>query len=76
MTNGCIFALRTKPPNHGERRNRVLAIVAGILGACHLKTAEDLFGKPQGSARTDPMIAAAVQWAEGIMLKIDGAYSK
>jgi hypothetical protein len=27
----------------------------------HLKTADDLFGAPQGSPRTDAMIAAAVQ---------------
>lgn len=38
----------------------MLAIVAGILVARHLKTADDLFGGPQGSPRTDAMIAAAV----------------
>ena len=47
-----------------EGRKRVLAIVAGILVARHLNTADDLFGGPQGSPRTDAMIAAAVQWAE------------
>ncbi len=36
-----------------EGRKRVLAIVAGILVARHLKTADDLFGGPQGSPRTD-----------------------
>jgi len=54
-----------------EGRKRVLAIVAGILVARHLSTANDLFGGPQGSPRTDAMIAAAVQWAERIMRKID-----
>lgn len=59
-----------------EGRKRVLAIVAGILVARHLNTADDLFGGPQGSPRTDQMIAAAVQWAERIMQKIDGAHSR
>ena len=54
-----------------EGRKRVIAIVAGILVARHLKTADDLFGTPQGSPRTDAMIAAAVQWAERIMRKVD-----
>jgi hypothetical protein len=54
-----------------EGRKRVLAIVAGILVARHLRTADDLFGGPQGSPRTDKMIAAAIQWAERIMWKID-----
>jgi hypothetical protein len=57
-----------------EGRKRVLAIVAGILVARHLKTADDLFGGPQGSPRTDAMIAAAVQWAERIMRKIDTVF--
>ena len=34
-----------------------------------------LFGGPQGSPRTDKMIAAAVQWAERIMQKVDSVYS-
>ena len=54
-----------------EGRKRVLAIAAGILVARHLKTADDLFGGPQGSPRTHALIAAAVQWAERIMGKID-----
>ena len=57
-----------------EGRKRVLAIVAGILVARHLNTADDLFGGPQGSPRTDAMIAAAVQWADRIMRKIDGVH--
>jgi len=52
----------------------VLAIVAGILVAGHLKTAEGLFGTPQGSPRTDAMVAAAVQCADRIMRKIDGVF--
>jgi hypothetical protein len=59
-----------------EGRKRVLAIVAGILVARHLKTAEDLFGGPQGSPRTDAMVAAAVQWAERIMRKVDSVFEK
>jgi hypothetical protein len=59
-----------------EGRKRVLAIVAGILVARHLNTTDDLFGGPQGSPRTDAMIAAAVQWAERIMRKIDGVFPK
>lgn len=54
-----------------EGRKRVLAIVAGILVARHLNTADDLFGGPQGSPRTDKMIAVSAQWAERIMRKID-----
>lgn len=58
----------------GEGRKRVLAIVAGIIVARHLNTADDLFGGPQGSPRTDRMIAAAVQWSERIMRKIDDVF--
>jgi hypothetical protein len=58
-----------------EGRKRVLAIVAGILVARHLKTADDLFdSKP--SPRTESMVAAAVQWADRIMRKIDGVFAK
>src|SRR5271165_6878148 len=58
-----------------EGRKRVLAIVAGILVARHLKTTEDLFdSKP--SPRTESLVAAAVQWAERIMKKIDGVYQR
>ena len=59
-----------------EGRKRVLAIVAGILVARHLKTADDLFGGPQGSPRTDAMVAAAIQWADKIMRKIDTVFGK
>jgi hypothetical protein len=57
-----------------EGRKRVIAIIAGILVARHLKTADDLFGGPTGSARTDSMISAAVQWAELILKKIDAVH--
>ena len=60
--------------NMDEGRKRALAIVAGILVARHMKTAEDLFGGSQGSPRTDAMVAAAVQWAERIMQKIDAQW--
>jgi len=59
-----------------EGRKRVLAIVAGIIVARHLHTGDDLFGGPQGSPRTDKMIAAAVQWSERIMRKIDDVFGK
>ena len=58
-----------------EGRKRVVAIVAGIIVARHLVTADDLFGGPQGSPRTDKMIAAAIQWAELIMRKIDATFA-
>jgi hypothetical protein len=58
-----------------EGRKRLLAIVAGILVARHLKTADDLFdNKP--SPRTESMVAAAVQWAERIIRKIDNVFGK
>jgi hypothetical protein len=44
----------------------VLAIVAGILVARHLKTADDL-ADSRSSPRTESLVAAAVQWAERIM---------
>jgi len=53
-----------------EGRKRVLGIIAGILVARHLKTSEDLFDT-RDSPRTGSMVAAAVQWAERIMRKID-----
>ena len=56
-----------------EGRKRVLAIVAGILVARHLKTADDLFDS-KSSPRTESLVAAAVQWAERIMRKVDGVF--
>ena len=54
-----------------EGRKRVVGIIAGILLAHHMPVADDLFGGPGGSPRTDKMIAASIQWAELIMQKID-----
>jgi hypothetical protein len=54
-----------------ESRKRVLGIMAAILASLHMRTADDLFGTPEGSPRTDKLIAASVQWAERIMAKID-----
>lgn len=48
----------------------MLAIVAGILVARHLKTTEDLFDT-RDSPRTRSMVIAALQWAKRIMGKID-----
>ena len=56
-----------------EGRKRVLAIVAGILVARHLKTPEDL-GESRPSPRTECLIASAVQWADRIMTRIDGVF--
>jgi len=56
-----------------EGRERVLAIVAGILVARHLKTADDLFDT-RSSPRAKSLVAAAVQWGEKIMRKIDGVF--
>jgi hypothetical protein len=39
-----------------------------------MQTADDLFGGPQGSPRTNKLIGASVQWAEAIMRKIDGVF--
>ena len=57
-----------------EGRKRVLGIMAAILASLHMQTADDLFGGPQGSPRSDKLIAASVQWAEKIMEKIDNAF--
>jgi len=54
-----------------EGRKRVIGIMASILASLHMQSADDLFGGPQGSPRTDKLIAASVQWAERIMEKVD-----
>jgi hypothetical protein len=46
-------------------------IMAAILASLHMQSANDLFGGPQGSPRTDRLIEASIQWAERIMRKID-----
>jgi hypothetical protein len=59
-----------------EGRKRVLGIMAAILTSLHMQTADDLFGAPQKSPRSDKLIAASIQWAEIIMAKIDERFSK
>ncbi len=54
-----------------ERRKRVIGVMAAILASLYMRTADDLFGGPQGSPRTDKLIVASIQWAEKIMEKID-----
>ena len=49
----------------------MIGIMAAILASLHMHTADDLFWTPQGSPRTDKLIAASIQWAERIMRKID-----
>src|ERR1700738_4596860 len=41
--------------------------MAAILASLHMQRADDLFGGPQGSPRTDRLIEASIQWAERIM---------
>jgi len=57
-----------------EGRKHVLAIVAGILVARHLKNPEDLYDS-RPSPRTESLVASAVQWAERIMRKIDNVFA-
>ena len=57
-----------------EGSKRVIGIMAAILASLHMQTADDLFGGPQGSPRSDKLIAASVQWAEKIMEKIDNVF--
>jgi len=54
----------------------VIGIMAAILASLHMRSADDLFGTPEGSLRTDKLIDASIQWAERIMRKIDGAVGK
>ena len=59
-----------------------LALIGFVVFACYRlhmqppRTADDLFGTPQGSPRTDRLIAASIQWAERIMQKIDKAFTQ
>jgi hypothetical protein len=59
-----------------EGRKRVIGIMAAILASLHMERADDLFGGPQGSPRTDKLIAASIQWAQEIMRKIDNVFKK
>ena len=57
-----------------KAENEVLGIMAAILASLHMQTADDLFGTPQGSPRTDKLIEASIQWAERIMARIDSRW--
>ena len=57
-----------------EGRKRVIGIMAAIMASLHMRTADDLFGGPEGSPRTDKLISASVQWAELIMRKVDDVF--
>jgi hypothetical protein len=59
-----------------EGRKRVIGIMAAILASLHMQSADDLFGTPQGSPRTDKLISASVQWDVQIMKKIDTVLAK
>jgi hypothetical protein len=59
-----------------ESRKRVIGIMAAIMASLHMQTADDLFGTPQGSPRTDKLIAASIQWAVQIMRKIDCQFGR
>jgi hypothetical protein len=45
-----------------EGRKRVIGVMAAILASLHMQTPDDHFGGPQGSPRTDKLIAASIQW--------------
>ena len=51
----------------------MLGIIARILVARHLKSAEDLQDN-RPTPRTESLIASAVQWADRIMRRIDGVF--
>jgi hypothetical protein len=75
---GLYTARRTKGehatlPEWMRAANACSVSMAVILASLHMQTADDLFGGPQGSPRTDKVIAASVQWAEEIMRKNDSA---
>jgi hypothetical protein len=46
----------------------------GDTGSLHMQSADDLFGGPTGSPRSDKLILASIQWAERIMEKIDTVF--
>ena len=68
-----VFSEQKANIGRDEGRKRVLATVAGILVARHLKMPEDL-GESRPSPRTESLIASAVQWADRIMTRIDGVF--
>jgi len=52
---------------HEGRLMQLHPVMAAILASLHMQTADDLFGTPQGSPRTDKLIAASIQWAREII---------
>jgi len=60
----------------GWTKGASASLESSILASLHMRTADDLFGRPDGSPRTDQLIAASIQWAERIMKKIDSAGSR
>jgi hypothetical protein len=69
-------ALHSRVKGMEEARKHVLGIIARILVARHLRTAdgEDLRdGRP--SPRTESLVASAMQWAERIMRRIDSTFA-
>jgi len=47
-----------------EVRKRVIGVMATILVSQNIQTADDSFGGPQGSPRTDKIVAASIRWGE------------
>ena len=45
-------------PAMDEARKRTIGVMAAILASLYMQTADDLFGCPQGSPRTDKLIEA------------------
>jgi hypothetical protein len=52
-------------PSHSEHPS-----ASSVIRSCLPPHFNDLFGTPQGSPRTDKLIAASIQWAK----KIHGEY--
>ena len=53
----------------------MLAIIAGILVARHLKSVEEL-NDTRESPRTSSMLSSAIIWAERILRKIDARFEQ
>ena len=53
-----------KMPSMDEVRKRVIRVMAAILVSRNIQTADDLFGGPQGSPRTEKIVAASIQRGE------------
>ena len=53
-------------------RKRVIGLMAAILASLHMHTADDLFGCPQGSPRTDKLIDRAFNERSGSCRRLMG----